>query len=152
MSYNVEMIDSFNNYEFGNNTYTSNFNEDINNSDKLVLKNYLKEFIRQFQLNILNNYNLINPKEIIKFVLDNDDLIDLFQKINPLIKEYFPNHIYCLEFVPDPEFSNLNQLVCYIKVDDAVFYEEWKILKQLNKDIRHSIGSNSKSLFSVDLW
>lgn len=143
---NNRILDTFNNYDF----YESS---EIHNTYE-IMSRYLHFFINQFQLNILIEFNLINPIYIFKFVRDNIDLIELIKKVNTLLKYYFPNHDYCLEFVPDPEFDSLNQLVVYIKVDESSFDEEWDLLKKLNKNIRSLKVSNPKvkQYFSVDLW
>ena len=39
--------------------------------------------------NVLNGYELINTEDILKFILKHDGLIELLNKVNPLIKKYF---------------------------------------------------------------
>lgn len=135
--------------------FKSKFNNiDYNKSSDIetIKINYLREFINQFK-NISKEYNIINIEEVIRFVLVNDDLIELIQKVTPLLKQYFPEHKYCLKFVPDPEFKNLNQLVAYIEIEDNDFDKEWDIMQELEKSIRASCSNlKVKHLFSVDLW
>lgn len=50
---------------------------------------------------ILNKFNLINPKEIINFIHRNNGLLELIEKVYPLLKSYFPNNSYSLLYSPD---------------------------------------------------
>lgn len=123
-------------------------------NDEIILHDYAHLFINQFQENFLREYELINSNEIRNFIFKNDDLIELFHEINFLIKKYFNDYPCSLEFVQDPEFNSLNQLVIYVHGEESSFDEDWGILKQLNKEIRMLNISNKdvKSLVSVDLW
>ena len=129
-------------------SYDNNFPKEI------LLENYASLFIYQFKENILKEYSLINEDKIRNFIFRNDDLIELFQDINLLIKEYFNDYSCSLEFVQDPEFNSLNQLVIYIHGVESSFDDDWESLKQLKKDSRLLNISNRdvKSLVSVDLW
>lgn len=128
-------------------------NENYNN-DFHIIANYLNSFTDQFKFNFLEEYVLLNRYEVKKFILLNDDLIELFQEINILRNKYFNSYPCSLEFVQDPEFTSLDQLVIYIHGAESSFDEDWETLKLLNKDIRMlNISNNSiKNLVSVDLW
>lgn len=130
---------------------TKDFNKfDLNSQE---MSEYLDSFTKKFQLTLADEYNLINPLDIYKFILENNDLIELIQKIKPLLNKIFPNCTYSLEFVPDPEFESLNQLVIYVHSTSS-FNKDWNLLKQLKKDFRNLKVSNEKikRLLSVDLW
>lgn len=130
---------------------TKDFNKfDLNSQE---MSEYLDSFTKKFQLTLADEYNLINPLDIYKFILENNDLIELIQKIKPLLNKIFPNCTYSLEFVPDPEFESLNQLVIYVHSTSS-FDKDWNLLKQLKKDFRNLKVSNEKikRLLSVDLW
>lgn len=130
---------------------TKDFNKiDLNSQE---MSEYLDSFTKKFQLTLADEYNLINPIDIYKFILENNDLIELIQKIKPLLNKFFPNCTYSLEFVPDPEFESLNQLVIYVHSTSS-FDKGWNLLKQLKKDFRNLKVSNEKikRLLSVDLW
>lgn len=130
---------------------TKDFNKfDLNSQE---MSEYLDSFTKKFQLTLADEYNLINPLNIYKFILENNDLIELIQKIKPLLNKIFPNCTYSLEFVPDPEFESLNQLVIYVHSTSS-FDKDWNLLKQLKKDFRNLKVSNEKikRLLSVDLW
>lgn len=130
---------------------TKDFNKfDLNSQE---MSEYLDSFTKKFQLTLADEYNLINPLDIYKFILENNDLIELIQKIKPLLNKIFPNCTYSLEFVPDPEFESLNQLVIYVHSTSS-FDKDWNLLKQLKKDFRNLKVSNEKikRLLSVNLW
>ncbi len=87
---------------------------------------------------IFENYNLINPFEIIKFYnIHQEPLNLLFKQVNPWIKESFGNYDMALEYSPDPEFSQLNCLNIYIFGDENNHDEDKKLLENLSRKISH---------------
>lgn len=65
-------------------------------------------------INAFKDCTLINPDEIIPFVLSNNAL-DYIQKIVPFVKSYFPNGDYYFDYMPDPDNSELDYLTLLIK-------------------------------------
>lgn len=97
-------------------------------------------------------FELVNKEEILNFISQNTGLLDLITSSVPIIKKYFQDCNYVLEFEIDPEISDLSQLVLYVKVDDDSFDESWEKMRILNKEIRNISYENSlNGLFSVDL-
>lgn len=141
----------FNNYNLNQPRYF-----EYNYSKEKILKEYLENFIKSFQLNILKQYTLINRDKIIKFILDHYDLIELIYNINPLLLKYFPNYNYYMEFVLDPEFESLNQLIIYIHDTDSNnnFDINWNKLEKIREKIEKIDISNNeiKKFLDLDLW
>ena len=92
--------------------------------------------------------------EIINFIIKNIGLIELIEKITPIIKKHFPDNSLALEFERDPDIPSFNKLAIYVKGNDESFDEDWEELKKVNKEIRTlSLYDDSvKSLLSLDLW
>lgn len=134
---------------------TSPINLDSNyiNAEPILISKYFDSF--EFKFNELyNEFNLINPKEIYKFIIWNDDLFEYLDKIVILLHKFFQNKKYCLEFSLDPEIQDLSQLIIYINTTELSFDGDWELLRELNKEIRHidEFPLTLKRLVSVDLW
>lgn len=134
---------------------TSPINLDSNyiNAEPILISKYFDSF--EFKFNELyNEFNLINPKEIYKFIIWNDDLFEYLDKIVILLHKFFQNKKYCLEFSLDPEIQDLSQLIIYINTTELYFDRDWELLRELNKEIRHidEFPLTLKKLVSVDLW
>lgn len=134
---------------------TSPINLDNNyiNTEPILISKYFNSFDYKFN-SLYDEFNLINPKEIYKFILNNDDLFEYLDNVVKLIHKFFPNKKYCLEFSLDPEIYDLSQLIIYINTNDISFDGDWELLRQLNKEIRYinELPLNLKKLLSVDLW
>lgn len=134
---------------------TSPINLDSNyiNAEPILISKYFDLF--EFKFNELyDEFNLINPKEIYKFIIRNDDLFEYLDKIVILLHKFFQNKKYCLEFSLDPEIQDLSQLIIYINTTELSFDGDWELLRELNKEIRHidEFPLTLKRLVSVDLW
>ena len=134
---------------------TSPINLDSNyiKAEPILISKYFDSF--EFKFNELyNKFNLSNPKEIYKFIMQNDDLFEYLDKIVILLHKFFQNKKYCLEFSLDPEIQDLSQLMIYINTTELYFDRDWEILRELNKEIRHidEFPLTLKRLVSVDLW
>lgn len=134
---------------------TSPINLDSNyiKAEPILISKYFDSF--EFKFNELyNEFNLINPKEIYKFIIWNDDLFEYLDKIVILLHKFFQNKKYCLEFSLDPEIQDLSQLIIYINTSELSFDGDWELLRELNKEIRHidEFPLSLKRLVSVDLW
>ena len=125
------------------------------NSENYSVRNFEKypSFVK-FIKNTLNNFELLNEKEIINFIIKNIGLIELIEKVTPIIKNHFPTNSFALEFDKDPEIPSFNKLLIYIKGDEESFEKDWEEIKKVNKEIRTlSLYDDSvKSLLSIDLW
>ena len=71
--------------------------------------------------NVLDNFFLFNPEEIVNFINSNNGLLELFERLYPLLKSYFPNHGYSLHYAPDPEISGLEDIMLFIKVNEKEY-------------------------------
>ena len=122
-------------------------------SDLISYSRYFESFNFKFD-ELSNDFNLINPDNIQKFILLHYALFDYLDEIKKLLNVYFKNKTYCLEFFIDPEDSLLNQLIIYIDSDDSSFDEDWELLRMVNKKIRYldNFPGSLKKLVSVDLW
>lgn len=125
------------------------------NSEEYSVRNFEKypSFVK-FIKNTLNNFELLNEKEIINFIIKNIGLIELIEKVTPIIKNHFPTNSFALEFDKDPEIPSFNKLVIYVKGEEESFEKDWEEIKKVNKEIRTlSLYDDSvKSLLSIDLW
>ena len=134
-----------------------NFNQAIKtvNYDDYSVRNVEKypSFVK-FIKNTLGNFELLNEKEIINFIIKNMGLIELIEKTAPIIKNHFPTYSFALEFDKDSEIPSFNKLVIYIKGNDETFEKDWEKIKLANKEIKTlSLYDESvKSLLSIDLW
>ena len=128
-------------------THENELNNLTHNFNQIIFNKNSSDF------NVLNGYDLINTEDILKFILKHDGLIELLNKVNPLIKKYFSNYNHSMEFIQDPEFESLNQLLIYVSNDDSNFDNDWKLLGQLKTEIRSLNLSNNeiKRFLEVDL-
>ena len=134
-------------------TFPSTLDSNYINAEPILISKYFDSFDFKFN-ELYNEFNLINPKEIYKFILCNDDLFEYIDKIVILLHKSFQNKKYCLEFSLDPEIQDLSQLIIYIDTNDESFDRDWALLRDLNKEIRHikEFPLTLKKLISVDLW
>lgn len=134
-----------------------NFNQAIKtvNYEDYSVRNVEKypSFVK-FIKNTLGNFELLNEKEIINFIIKNIGLIELIEKVTPIIKNHFPTNSFALEFDKDPEIPSFNKLLIYIKGDEESFEKDWEEIKLVNKEIRvlSLYDESVKNLLSIDLW
>lgn len=84
---------------------------------------------------ILGNFKLFNPEEIVDFLDSNNGLIELLEKVYPLIESYFPDCFYSLSYAADPEIKGLEDLMLCIHGDESEFKNNRKKLYDLGKEI-----------------
>ncbi|MBE6511534.1 MAG: hypothetical protein E7Z75_00075 [Methanobrevibacter olleyae] len=84
---------------------------------------------------ILNNFKLINQKEIIDFIRSNTGLLELIEKVYPLLKFYFPNYSYSLLYAPDPEIAAIEDLMLLINADIKDYEYNKNKLYDLEREI-----------------
>ena len=138
-------------------SFDVNFNQDssnINSGDYSLttVENY-PTFLK-FIENTLSNFDLLNKDEIINFIVKNLGLIDLIEKVEPIIENHFPQYDCCLEFSRDPEIPNFNKIILYVKGNDESFDDDWEEIKKINREIRNLTlyDDDVRNNFSLDLW
>ena len=82
---------------------------------------------------ILDNFKLINQKEIIDFIRSNTGLLELIEKVYPL-----------LEYATDPEIKDLEDLMLCIHGDEKEFKSNRQKLHDLEREIDGLKVSNCK--------
>lgn len=95
----------------------------------------IQKDILNFKESILGNFKLFNPEEIVDFIDSNNGLIELLEKVYPLLKSYFPNCSYTLFYAPDPEIKSFEDLMIFIKGDEREFKNNRKKLYDLGGEI-----------------
>ena len=134
------------------NTYDNQFNHLDNSTkhDDVFIINY--DF--ETNLNDLSeHYTLYNKDEIYKFLKSHPNLVEALYQILDPISKYFKHDKLILEFVPDYEFEELNQIVVYICADENSFDKNWDLLSKLKKEIyKLDMDLFVSDFFSVDLW
>ena len=88
---------------------------------------------------LTKDYELVNPDEIYDFIKLNNHLLNELDQVLPLLNKYFPNRKFYLEFTPDYEFKDLDQLIVFVCTDDERFEEDWKIISKLDSELRLDI-------------
>lgn len=93
---------------------------------------------------ILDNFNLINRDEIIDFIKVHKGLLELLEKVYPLVKSYFPDYFYSLSYASDPEIIGLEDLMLCIHGEEKEFKNNRKKLHDLEREIDDLKVSNCK--------
>lgn len=93
---------------------------------------------------VLDNFKLINLDEIIKFISYNNGLLELLEKVYPLLKYYFPDCSYLLYYAPDPEIKDFEDLMLFIKGDENEYKNNRKKVFDLKREIDVLKVSNCK--------
>lgn len=93
---------------------------------------------------ILSKFKLINPKEITNFIHRNNGLLELIEKVYPLLKYYFPNNSYSLLYSPDPEIVSIEDLMLFINSDERDYEYNRNKLYELEREIDSLKISNCK--------
>ena len=93
---------------------------------------------------ILDNFKLINQKEIIDFIRSNTGLLELIEKVYPLLESYFPDYFYSLSYATDPEIKDLEDLMLCIHGDEKEFKSNSQMLHDLEREIDGLKVSNCK--------
>ncbi len=93
---------------------------------------------------VLNNFKLINKEEIIDFIKNHNGLLELLEKVYPLLKSYFPDYFYSLSYASDPEIIGLEDLMLCIHGDEKEFKNNRKKLHDLEREIDDLKVSNCK--------
>ena len=93
---------------------------------------------------ILDNFKLINRDEIIDFIKVHNGLLELLEKVYPLVKSYFPDYFYSLSYASDPEILGLEDLMLCIHGEEKEFKNNRKKLHDLEREIDDLKVSNCK--------
>ena len=93
---------------------------------------------------ILDNFKLINRDEIIDFIKVHKGLLELLEKVYPLVKSYFPDYFYSLSYASDPEIIGLEDLMLCIHGEEKEFKNNRKKLHDLEMEIDNLKVSNCK--------
>ena len=93
---------------------------------------------------ILDNFKLINRDEIIDFIKVHKGLLELLEKVYPLVKSYFPDYFYSLSYASDPEIIGLEDLMLCIHGEEKEFKNNRKKLHDLEREIDDLKVSNCK--------
>lgn len=102
---------------------------------------------------VLNNFKLINKEEIIDFIKNHNGLLELLEKVYPLLKSYFPDYSYSLLYAPDPEIVSIEDLMLFINGDIKDYEFNRNKLYDLEKEIDDLkvSDSNVKRLLLLDV-
>lgn len=103
---------------------------------------------------VLNNFKLINRDEIIGFIKSHNGLLELLEKVYPLLKSYFPDYSYSLLYAADPEIVSIEDLMLFINGDIKDYEYNRNKLYDLEREIDDLKVSNSKvkRLLLLDVW
>lgn len=103
---------------------------------------------------VLNNFKLINRDEIIGFIKSHNGLLELLEKVYPLLKSYFPDYSYSLLYAADPEIVSIEDLMLFINGDIKDYEYNRNKLYHLEREIDDLKVSNSKvkRLLLLDVW
>ncbi len=93
---------------------------------------------------VLDNFKLINRDEIIDFISSHNGLLELIEKVYPLLKSYFPDYSYSLLYAPDPEIAAIEDLMLLINADIADYEYNKNKLYDLEREIDDLEVSNCK--------
>ncbi|WP_295610099.1 hypothetical protein [uncultured Methanobrevibacter sp.] len=98
------------------------------------------------------DYTLENYDKIKNFIKNNDEILDYIIEITPLLDNYFPNYQKVIEFCEDPEFSDLDFIMIYIK--GSIFDEDYEILTKFKKEplYKSKFSRNINGSVCVELW
>ncbi len=120
-----------------------------NNYTGLNISNFENNFEKLSEV-----YKLHRKSQVKDFIKKHDSLIDYIHVITPIIENHFPNHLKCLTFCKDPEFSRLNDIVVYITCKESSFDSNWQKLDKLQRELFEieNFSRKTKGLISVDLW
>ncbi len=102
---------------------------------------------------ILDNFKLINRDEIIDFIKVHKGLLELLEKVYPLVKSYFPDYSYSLLYATDPEIVSIEDLMLFINGDIYDYEYNRNKLYDLEREIDDLkvSDSNVKRLLLLDV-
>ena len=110
-------------------------------------------FLLKMSETLINHYILVNPDEIFEFIKDKEGLYGFIIEIANLVKEFFPDARFYLEFYNDPEISALDSLYGFIYNESDSRLENEKRFCALLKQyyILEDNFKDFKNFFVIDL-
>lgn len=140
-------------------TNSNNIHPYSEHSTTIITDDYFKQlsenkFYSEFQEYLSNNYSLINKEEIINFINYKPLLTELIKELTVIIRKNFEKNELSMEFIQDPEITDLKYLNIYIHSSEESFNKDWNTLKIINQDIRQLtlLDNSIKKDILVDLW
>ena len=112
-----------------------------------IMKNFDNDFAK-----LSNNYEIHEIDKVKSFIKKHENILDYIHELTPLINEYFPYNTKFIEFCEDPEFSDLDFIMIYIKSNE--FNNDYEILKRLKDEPLYmsKFSRNIRGLLCVELW
>ena len=112
--------------------------------DNLNINNVFMKKRRRIE-GLSEEFILVNPLEIKKFISDKPNLIDLINTSSILIHHFFPSSKIYLEYKDDPEYDDFDALFAYIINENSIehnniIYNEllrWETLLEKSSLIKH---------------
>lgn len=140
-------------------TNSNNIHHYSEQSKTINTDEYLKQYLEnksgfEFQKYLSKNYKLINKKEIINFIRSVPLLTELIKEVTVIIRKTFEKNELSMEFIQDPEITDLKYLNIYIHSNEEYYNKDWDTLKIINQDIRQLtlLNNSIKKYILVDLW
>ena len=112
-----------------------------------AMTNFDEEFEK-----LSKNYTLQDIEKIKCFIKNHKIILSYIHEITPLINTYFPHYQKIIEFCEDPEFSDLDFIMIYIK--GRSYDEDYENLKRFENEPLYmtKFSRNINGLVCVDLW
>ena len=109
------------------------------------------DFDEEFE-KLSDNYTLQDKEKIKNFIKNHENILSYIHEITPLINNYFPHYQKIITFCEDPEFSELDFVMIYIK--GFSYDEDYKNLKRFENEplFLSKFSRNINGLLCVDLW
>ena len=111
----------------------------------------MNRFDEKFE-KLSKNYLIIDKDKVKNFIKEKDKILDFIHEITYLINTYFPDYQKIIELCEDPEFSNLDFVMIYIKGSD--FNKDYEMLKKFEKEplYKSKFSKNINGMLCVELW
>lgn len=99
-----------------------------------------------------DNYTICKESKLKEFIEEHINILDFIFEITPLINDYFPTYQKIIELCEDPEFSELDFVMIYIK--GSSFDADYEILRKFENEslYQSKFSKNINGLVCVGLW
>lgn len=99
-----------------------------------------------------DNYTICKESKLKEFIEEHLNILDFIFEITPLINDYFPTYQKIIELCEDPEFSELDFVMIYIK--GSSFDADYEILRKFENEslYQSKFSKNINGLVCVGLW
>ena len=109
------------------------------------------------RLNIMeidNEFRIINPIDVYRFINDKKGFVDLINKTKGLVKDFFPDSKLYLEYVEDCEDEELDLIYAYIIDNNDSKESNSERFSLLFKEFIkfHSSYPNAFEFFNIDIY